>query len=133
MSSPLNMGENVVIVDSGFDAQVLRVTETMWSEIDEKYGDFAGRSLISSFTFEGDWPTWEVHPAGDEFVVLISGEAEMVLAQPGGDESVMLSEPGDFVIVPKGIWHTARINTPTTMIFVTPGQGTENREEPIRG
>ena len=64
--------------------------------------------------------------------MLISGEAEMVLAQPGGDESVKHSQPGDFVIVPKGIWHTARINTPTTMIFVTPGQGTENREEPVR-
>ena len=51
---------------------------------------------------------------------------------PHGDETVRLSEPGAFVIVPRGTWHTAKVNVPTTMLFVTPGQGTENREQPIR-
>ena len=132
MSETGSLRDTVVIVDAAFNAEALRVTETLWSEIDERYGDFAGNSLISGFSFDGDWPTWETHPAGDEFVVLLSGEAEMVLALPGGDESRMLSEPGDFIIVPRGIWHTARINTATTMLFVTPGEGTENREEPVR-
>lgn len=133
MDKPHNMRDSIVIVDSGFDAETLPVTETMWSEIDEKYGDFGGRSLISQFSFEDDWPTWEVHPAGDEFVVLISGASEMVLAMPEGDRTIVLDEPGDFVIVPKGTWHTARISTPTKMLFVTPGEGTLNREEPERG
>ena len=57
----------------------------------------------------------------------------MTLALPGGDETVRLNEPGTFVIVPKGTWHTARVNAPTTMLFVTPGQDTENREQPRRG
>ena len=132
MSTTGSLSDNVVIVDAGFNAEAFRVTQTLWSDIDERYGDFAGNALISSFSFDGDWPTWEMHPAGDEFVVLLSGEAEMVLVLPDGDESRTLREPGDFVIVPKGIWHTARINTPTTMLFVTPGEGTENREEPVR-
>ncbi len=132
MSNASSLSENVVIVDAGFNAESVRVTETLWSDIDERYGNFAGNSLISSFTFEGDWPTWEVHPAGDEFVVLLSGEAEMILAHADGDASLLLKEPGDFVIVPRGVWHTALINTPTTMLFVTPGEGTENREEPVR-
>lgn len=132
MKAAHSLSENVVIVDASLNAESFRVTETLWSDIDERYGDFAGNLLISSFTFEGDWPTWETHPAGDEFVVLLSGEAEMVLARPEGDESQMLSEPGDFIVVPRGVWHTAKINTPTTMLFVTPGEGTENREEPVR-
>ena len=35
-----------------------------------------------------------------------------------------------FVIVPKAIWHTAKVHATTTMLFVTPGQDTENRETP---
>jgi quercetin dioxygenase-like cupin family protein len=50
-----------------------------------------------------------------------------------GDECVRLSEPGTFVIVPKNTWHTARIHAPTRMLFVTPGEGTVNAEQPERG
>jgi hypothetical protein len=31
------------------------------------------------------------------------------------------------VIVPKGTWHTARIEHKAKMIFITPGEGTRNR------
>ncbi len=66
------------------------------------------------------------------FVCLLAGDAEMTLALPGGDRTVCSSEAGSFVIVPRGTWHTAKINAPTRMLFVTPGQGTENREQPVR-
>lgn len=132
MSKPPSMRENVVVVDGGVDAEIIPITDTLWAEIDEKYADFAGRTLISRFEFEADWPTWEVHPAGDEFVVLLSGAAEMILALPGGDASVVLDEPGQFIIVPKNTWHTARVSTPTAMLFVTPGEGTVNADEPER-
>jgi mannose-6-phosphate isomerase-like protein (cupin superfamily) len=132
MSQPDNMRDNVIVVDSGFDARVVPVTDTLWSDIDAEFGDFAGRTLISRFEFDGDWPTWEVHPAGDEFVYLLSGKAELILATADGDRSVPLGEPGEFVIVPKNTWHTARISEPTAMLFVTPGEGTINAEEPDR-
>ena len=64
--------------------------------------------------------------------MLMAGDAEMILAMPGGDESVRLTEPGSFVIVPRGTWHTAKVHSPTQMLFITPGQGTENREQPVR-
>ncbi len=35
-----------------------------------------------------------------------------------------------FVVVPKNTWHTAKVHAPTMMLFVTPGEGTENRESP---
>jgi len=37
---------------------------------------------------------------------------------------------GSSVIVPKGTWHTPKVHAPTSMLFVTPGQGTENLEHP---
>ncbi len=115
-----------------FDADVVPVTDSLYAELDEKYGGFAGHALIACHSFDSDWPTWEVHPNGDEFVMLLSGEAEMVLAAAGGDETVRLSQPGQYVIVPRGVWHTAHVNRPTQMLFVTPGEGTENREQPER-
>ncbi len=132
MNKPESMKNNVVVVDQGFESQVIRVTDTLWSDIDEKFGDFAGRTLISRFEFHEDWHTWEVHPAGDEFVYLLSGEAEMILATADGDKTVTLSNPGEFVIVPRNTWHTARVSVPTAMLFVTPGEGTINAEEPER-
>lgn len=133
MSRVRDIASTFVVVDRDFAAETVDVTDHLWVEIDKRFGDFAGRSLISSFTFDEDWPTWEVHPHGDEFVCLLSGNAEMTLALPAGDEVVRLNKPGGFVIVPKGTWHTAKINAPTTMLFVTPGQDTENREQPRRG
>jgi len=132
MSNPLDIASTFVVLDKELTAETVAVTDNLWSEIDRRFGDFAGGSLISSFSFDDDWPTWEVHPHGDEFVCLLSGDAEMILATPGGDTSVHLTAAGSFVIVPKGTWHTARVNAPTRMLFVTPGQGTENREQPIR-
>ncbi len=121
-----------VITDPRQNAAALDVGENFWSDLNEKYGDFAGHSLISCFSFEEPWPTWEVHPAGDEFVCLLEGDVQMTLAMPGGDETLRLSEPGSFVIVPRGVWHTAAPSAPSRMLFVTPGQGTENREQPDR-
>jgi quercetin dioxygenase-like cupin family protein len=51
----------------------------------------------------------------------------MILDQGGNHQVSSLGEPGAFIVVPRGTWHTARISTPTSMLFVTPGQGTENR------
>jgi len=36
-------------------------------ELEHKFGDFQGKRL-SHFTFDKDWETWEMHPAGEEFV-----------------------------------------------------------------
>lgn len=119
-----------VVVNRKLLADVVPVTDTIWSDIDANYGDFAGHSLIASFSFDGDWPTWEIHPQGDEFVCLLSGDAEMVLDTDDGERRLRLNTPGSFVIVPKGTWHTAKVHAPTSMLFVTPGQGTENRELP---
>jgi hypothetical protein len=38
-----------------------------------------------------------------------------------------LRDAGSYVVVPKGVWHTARTSVATRMLFVTPGEGTENR------
>ena len=62
MINPLPLTENSVVVDRDCESTTVAVTDNLWSEIDEKSGDFSGRSLISCFAFDSDWPTWEIHP-----------------------------------------------------------------------
>jgi mannose-6-phosphate isomerase-like protein (cupin superfamily) len=127
---PADIRSSFGVVNKDLRADVVSVTDTIWSDLDENFGDFAGHSLIASFSFDGDWPTWEVHPEGDEFVCLLSGDADMILDSDEGEQRVRLTTPGSLVIVPKGTWHTAKVHAPTSMLFVTPSQGTQNREQP---
>jgi mannose-6-phosphate isomerase-like protein (cupin superfamily) len=122
-----NLLSKYVVVGPDFSAVGVDVTPTIWEDLDRHFEGFKGRLLVARFDFETDWPTWEIHPEGDEVVVLISGTADMVLDHGGSHQVTSLSQPGSFVIVPRGTWHTARISAPTSMLFITPGAGTENR------
>ena len=119
-----------VVLDPQQSATVLPLTESFWQDLDRRFGAFAGHSLVSAYSFDTDWPTWERHPMGDEIVCLMSGCADLLLRQEDGEQRVSLRQPGSFLIVPKNTWHTAKIAEHTTMLFVTPGEGTENREQP---
>jgi mannose-6-phosphate isomerase-like protein (cupin superfamily) len=133
MGQALRLANNFVILTDKFRAETVEVTQDLYQRLDEEYRELAGHLLVSSYAFDDDWPTWEVHPAGDEFVILVSGDVELVLAKEGGDETIRLSEPGTFVIVPRNTWHTARVRCHSVMMFITPGEGTINSEEPVRG
>ena len=118
------------VINCDFNIDSLPATDSIYAELDERYGGFGGHLLVACHDFESDWPTWEIHPHGDELVSLVAGDAELVIRTDEGDRSARLSNPGDFVVVPRNTWHTARVHAPTTMMFVTPGEGTENREAP---
>jgi len=129
----MSSGDNVLTTylhfrDDGA-AETIPVTDSFWSELSS--GGLAhlnqGR-LMSAFTFSKPWPTWERHPAGEELVMLLSGAATLVLEEPGQEHEVYLGEPGDFALVPRNVWHTARTQEKTTMLFLTPGEGTEHRK-----
>lgn len=36
-------------------------------------------------------------------------------------------KPGEYAFVPQGTWHTANPLQPTTMLFITAGEGTQVR------
>ena len=127
MSRP-RLDSHFVVLKPDLGADTVEATDTIYAELDERYDGFKGASLVAKHSFASDWPTWEMHPAGDELVCLLSGNVDMVFASPDGEESVTLTKAGEFVVVPRGTWHTARVHAPTDMLFVTPGEGTENRK-----
>ncbi len=81
------------------DATAKSVTPDFYAELDAEFDGFAGCVLISQHLFAEAWSTWEMHPAGDEVVYLLSGDVDVVLWAEDGERTVRVSEPGAFVVV----------------------------------
>jgi len=114
----------VHLKDLGQAAQ-LAVGPQFWETIDTRSDLQVGR-LLGAFTRDKDMDHWEMHPAGDELLVALSGEFEIVL-QDGRTDHVVALPAGRAFLVPFGIWHRLRVKTPGEVLFATPGKGTQQR------
>ena len=83
--------------------------------------------MMSQFSFEADWDSWEMRPNGDEIVFCISGNIKFILEIEDEHRAVELN-PGQYVVVPQSTWHTAKISEPASALILTWGNGTENRK-----
>jgi uncharacterized cupin superfamily protein len=124
---PFNIADTFVALDDSNNARPLPVTPDFWPKL--MTGQLGSLSrMISCLSFDTDWQGWERHPAGEEMVCLLEGEVELHLElEDGSRDTVVLDRPGAYVLVPKNTWHTAKVRKPTRMLFVTPGEGTQNR------
>lgn len=123
-----NLANRFVVLSPDKIATTVLNSPTVYEDLDRDFGSFQGHELIALHTFEEDWPSWEVHPNGDETVVLLSGAATFFIKQGDVAREVRMNNPGDAVIVPRGAWHTAKIAGKTSMLFITPGEGTLNND-----
>jgi hypothetical protein len=89
--------------------------------------DGADARLFSQFTFTESWPTWEMHPNGDEVVLCTAGVMVLHQEHPDGTRSQVTLEPGQYAINAPGVWHTADIPESATGVFITAGMGTQVR------
>ena len=76
---------------------------------------------------------WERHPAGDELLHVLEGEADVVTLTDGGPVRSTV-RAGSIFICPRGLWHRVLPRSPLSMLFATPGEGTEHSDaqEPRR-
>jgi len=98
----------------------------------EAYGerhaaDGAEGRLVSLFTFNEPWTSWEMHPSGHEVVLCTSGTMVLHQEHPDGSRSRVTLEPGQYAINAPGVWHTADISGTATGVFITAGMGTQIR------
>lgn len=82
--------------------------------------------LVSMFESDKNWSNWERHPEGEELIIQLDGKLDLILEYDGSVARILLS-PGNFIIVPKGIWHTADVPQAGRALYITPGDGTESR------
>jgi mannose-6-phosphate isomerase-like protein (cupin superfamily) len=82
--------------------------------------------LFSALEMDADWTNWEMHPAGDEILVMLQGKATFLFEEAAGVREIEL-HAGRVLIVPAGVWHTAKVRTPSKLLAITPGRGTEHK------
>ena len=112
------------------DATTKSLSADFYAELDREFDGFAGHTLVSRHSFDTPWESWERHPKGDELVYLLEGDTDFLLRHEGKETTIRVNVPGTYITVPKGAWHTASPRKPTTMLFFTPGEGTEHAEDP---
>ena len=82
--------------------------------------------LLSALSMSADWTHWEMHPAGDEILFMLEGKATFVLDLPDGLREVALNS-GRLLVIPQGVWHTAKVSEPARLLAITAGSGTQHR------
>jgi mannose-6-phosphate isomerase-like protein (cupin superfamily) len=123
--STFDLASTYIQLDDGPAAMAIEVDEEFWERIDTR-PELQGGRLVGTFHNAADWDVWEMHPAGDEVVSLLSGAVDVVLDE-GSDERVVALRPGATCIVPRGVWHTANVHTPGDTLHITRGAGTQHR------
>ncbi|MFZ0251678.1 MAG: cupin domain-containing protein [Acidimicrobiales bacterium] len=101
-----------------------------WAQVEAYRTRFVGDGregrLVCVVAQDATWDGWERHPSGEELVYLVSGRIDLVQEIDGAEHVVEL-RPGQAVINPANVWHTARVHEPGVGLFITPGDGTEFR------
>jgi uncharacterized cupin superfamily protein len=120
-----DFNDTYVQLEDGPAALPLEVGDDFWSTLASRTELHGGR-LVCLCDFDADWPTWEMHPAGDEIVYLLSGSIDMILDQAGGERTVEL-RGRTACIVPQGIWQRAVVHEPSSVLHITRGAGTQHR------
>jgi mannose-6-phosphate isomerase-like protein (cupin superfamily) len=119
-------GQTYVLLAADGSAAQVPGGRAFWSRPAAELDRLGRDWLVSEFECSADWPNWEMHPQADEFVYLLSGAARFELEEDGGTRSVVLDGRGALV-VPRGVWHTAKVSVPSRLLFVTLGSGTRHR------
>lgn len=68
-----------------------------------------------------------MHPDGEEFVYLLDGDIQFLMETPDGVLSSQRITDRGAVVVPRGVWHTAKVYRPSRMFFITKGAGTKHQ------
>ncbi len=84
------------------------------------------------------YPVWEMHPEGDELLIVASGSLSVEFRQEGREEGTQRTAPlppQAAFIVPAGIWHRLILHEPSVLIAITPRRNTlhEKGSRPSRG
>jgi quercetin dioxygenase-like cupin family protein len=71
----------------------------------------------------------EMHPDGDELLVVVSGRFNVSLELDAARREVEL-RAGDALVVPRGVWHLVALQEPGRLVHITPGPGGAHRPLP---
>jgi mannose-6-phosphate isomerase-like protein (cupin superfamily) len=113
----------------GGDAEAVKITRSFWTSSAVARGKYD--RIVGAFAFASDEDLHasmqEVHPSADEVLFLVSGALDVLVDDPGGERRISL-EAGQFVIVPRGVWHRLVMRQPGKLIFINSRTGMLSRD-----
>jgi mannose-6-phosphate isomerase-like protein (cupin superfamily) len=131
----IDLSRNYMLLEPDGAAVLLPGGGEFWSQlmsgnptdpgIRQLMGSENGR-LLTALEMNADWNNWEMHPAGDEILFMLAGKATFVLELSDGLREVALTA-GRVLVIPKGVWHTAKVSEPARLLGITAGHGTQHR------
>ena len=102
----------------------LPVGPDFWQTIEHNAA--AQGTLVTVSTGNGDWDHWEIHPHGDEVLVVLEGTCRMIFQHAAGERTFELI-PGMTLVVPAATWHRAERQQNLRMLFMTYGKDTKHK------
>lgn len=124
---PLELSEHFVSLSAAGGAQIHPVAG-FWRDLMAGQLTAPGPWLMTFAESEGSWGHWEMHPNGEEVVLLLAGRVDFVSEVEGGELCQPLRSAGEYVVVPRGTWHRAEVKQPSRLLFITAGEGTQHRQ-----
>ena len=120
-------GAVALYLQDGGAAAAMDAGEGFWRDVGEGRIDLDRGWLAMASEMTGDMGHWELHPEGEELLVLLSGALDLVLETPQGEERVRLDADSPAFLMPRGTWHRIEVREPGRMLFVTYGRGTRHK------
>ncbi len=92
------------------------------------FHEFAPFNGGSFAVFRGDGvdaSDWEIHRDTDEFLFVIAGSVTVEILTDDTSTDIDLRQ-GQFVVVPKGLWHRHRNIVDLVELYLTPGESEQS-------
>lgn len=123
--STIDLRKTFLQLLDGPRVNTIDVGPTFWQTLGDRADLQEGR-MVMALPYRESWGNWERHPNGDEVVLLIEGQIELIVETDQGEERTPM-KAGDTVLVPQSKWHTADVSEPGLALHITRGEGTDHR------
>jgi mannose-6-phosphate isomerase-like protein (cupin superfamily) len=119
----LDLSTAYLHLETGPGVEVVPVDDDFWDTLDDRTELHTGR-LVMAFPMVEHWDGWEMHPGGDEIILVTEG-AVRIHTDPG--RSPVEVHAPHHVVMPAGTWHTMDVIEPARIVTITWGAGTSHR------
>ena len=115
-----------LFIDGDGGVAVVPVTPDFYAKIKDRT-DLGGTLISYGVSSGAPSRSWEMHPKGEEILVILDGSPKIFFEHPDGHTESMTASAGDAMIVPRGVWHRTESQAGWRILYITYGAGTMHK------